>query len=82
MSVDLKSLSPTALSAAMRGGTAGWGSHGSASAHIRYAEPLPSRRKCRCGCRGRRTHVGLCNGVGLCWGCQLSVMRWVKGATP
>jgi hypothetical protein len=77
MSAPLNDLSPDALKAAIRGGTDAWGQHGSIE-HIRYAEPLKSRRKCHCGCCGRQTHIGKANGVGLSWGCELSVRRWVK----
>lgn len=77
----LNDLSPAALSAAMRGGADGWGEHGSVT-HARYAEPHPSRRKCHCGCNGRQTHIGIANGVGLYWGCELSVRRWVRDARP
>lgn len=75
---NLNNLSPAALAAAMRGGTAGWGSHGSSVDHVRYMEPLESRRLCRCGCRKRETYIGKANGVGLASGCELSVMRWVR----
>ena len=74
----LNKLSKTALSAAMRGGTAAWGMHGSSAEHIRYAEAIKSRKKCTCGCDGRRTHAGMANGVCLTSGCELSVYRWVK----
>lgn len=79
--VDLKSLSPNAIRAAMRGGTDAWGSHGSAIAHVRYAEPIKDRRrarKCHCGCAKRSTHMGMANGVALAGGCELSIARWVK----
>lgn len=82
--LDLGKLSPSALSAAMRGGTGEWGRHGSAMEHVRYAEPcVPAarRQKCRCGCERRKTHVGMANGVALYSGCELSVRRWVKTAT-
>ena len=80
--IDLNKLSPAALSAAMRGGTAGWGEHGGPD-HIRYMEPMPKRpgrrRKCHCGCGGPKTHSGMANGVCLVSGCELYVRRWVKG---
>lgn len=75
---DLSNLSRPALSAAMRGGTELWGTVGSASDHIRYAEPIKSRRRCTCGCGTRRTHAGMANGVCLTSGCELSIYRWVK----
>src|SRR4051794_9753639 len=76
----LDDLSPPALSAAMRGGTAGWGQHGSMTEHVRYAEPVDarSRRRCHCGCRKRATHRGMANGVCLTMGCELFVRGWVK----
>lgn len=73
----LDGLSPSALKAAMTGGTKAWGEHGSID-HVRYAEPIKSRCKCRCGCGGRRTYIGKANGVGLSWGCELSIRRWVR----
>jgi len=75
---DLNKLSPPALSAAMRGGTDGWGVVGSSAEHVRYMEPVKSRRKCPCGCGGRRTHAGMANGVCLMSGCELRVRRWVR----
>lgn len=77
---DLNELSRPALSAAMRGGTEGWGEFGSGAKHIRYAEPAEprSRRRCSCGCRMRATHRGMANGVCLRVGCKLSIARWVK----
>lgn len=79
---DLNKLSRQALSAAMRGGTAGWGRVGSSVAHIRYSEPLekrPGRRKkCWCGCGNARTHRGMANGVELTTACELGIARWVK----
>ena len=50
----------------------------SAFFHTRYAEPIHTRRKCRCGCDGRITHAGMANGIALYTGCELSVRRWVK----
>jgi len=77
--MDLNSLSPAALKAAMADGTKSWGSSGSADGR-RYCEdlPKPHRRKCFCGCGGKITHMGANNGVGLYWGCELSVRRWVR----
>lgn len=77
--VDLNNLSRAALSAAMRGGTDGWGQVGSTE-HVRYAEPVPStsRRRCSCGCKRRATHYGKANGVALGIGCEMSIRRWVK----
>lgn len=80
--VDLNKLSPKALAAAMKGGTAGWGEVASASQHVRYSEPLPRRpgrrKKCWCGCNGPKTHVGKANGIALASGCELRIARWVR----
>lgn len=79
---DLTKLHKNALSAAMRGGTAGWGKVGSAQDHIRYSEPLPKRRgrrrQCYCGCGQRVTHAGMANGVALTNACEMGIARWVK----
>jgi hypothetical protein len=77
---DLNQLRPTARSAAMRGGTASWGEYGNSQEHIRYAEPVNSRsrKRCYCGCRMRATHKGMCNGVAMTSGCQLTIARWVR----
>ena len=80
---DLNNMSDAARKAAMKGGTAGWGQHGSATEHIRYAEPWPKgerrgRRKCSCGCEKMQTHIGKANGIALMGGCELTVRRWVK----
>ena len=78
--VDLSKLSPKALAAAMKGGTAGWGQVASAVDHVRYAQPVrpTSRRQCHCGCGKRATHIGMANGCGLTRGCELAVQRWIK----
>lgn len=53
----------------------------SSTVHARDLWPAPDRRrKCHCGCGGRATHVGGCNGIALTSGCEMSVRRWVKGA--
>lgn len=75
--IDLSKLHPNALSAAMRGGTDGWGEVASATTDIRYMEPIKSRRRCHC-CKGRITHIGMAKGIGLIWGCELRVARWAK----
>lgn len=93
--MDLRTLSPAALKAAMQGGTLGWGECGSSS-DARYCEPVHDRRharKCHCGCGARSTHLGMANGVALMSGCEMLVRRWVRnpydlyhslrrGATP
>lgn len=78
--MDLSKLSKTARSAAMRGGTVGWGAIGDSRKHVRYAEPVEakSRRRCHCGCNRRATHIGMANGVGLVTVCELAVRRWIK----
>ncbi|MDC6536602.1 hypothetical protein LN429_15970 [Pseudomonas syringae] len=80
--IDLNALSPGARSAAMRGGTVGWGRVGGLPEHIRYMEPRPKRRgrqpKCSCGCGKPKTHIGMANGVCLTSGCEMKIRRWVK----
>lgn len=78
---QLNELSAAALSAAMRGGTEGWGEWGSAEQHIRYVEPINPRRRirCHCGCKRRATHQGWANGISLIDGCELSIRRWAAG---
>ncbi len=78
--MDTSKLPPAARSAAMRGGTEGWGSVGDSSAHVRYTVPVDpkSRRRCGCGCKRRATHMGMANGVGLVTACELAARRWVK----
>ncbi|ASN68655.1 hypothetical protein [Pseudomonas luteola] len=78
--VDINSLSPNARSAAMRGGIDGWGQVGGLPGHIRYMEPLEprSRKHCHCGCKTRKTHRGMANGVCLTTGCEMQIRRWVK----
>lgn len=80
--IDLNKLSHQALSAAMRGGTSGWGQVGSSTDHVRYSEPLPKRRgrrkNCHCGCGKRVTHAGMANGLCLGQGCEMSMARWVR----
>ena len=79
---DLNRLSRQALSAAMRGGTVGWGIHGSSVEHVRYSEQLEPRRgrrrTCHCGCGNRVTHRGMANGIALTTACELGIARWVK----
>lgn len=82
---DLNRLSPAALAAAMRGGTASWGKWGSAAHHALYVEaisadawPMRQRRMCRCGCRRKVTHSVKANGVALSAGCELRAQRFAK----
>ncbi len=78
----INDLSPAARSAAMRGGTEQWGSHGSSIDHVRYMEALPAkfRKRCACGCKSRATYRGMANGVCLVVGCELRTRRWVRDA--
>ena len=82
MSVELNKLSPQALSAAMRGGTVGWGQMGSVSNRVLYIEPqTPNRghyRKCLCGCGGKANYRIMANGICMTSGCELSVRRKAK----
>jgi len=79
---DLNSMSPSARSAAMRGGMEGWGLIGGQPGHIRYMEvrmKRPGRQpKCSCGCETNKTHLGLANGVCLTSGCEMKIRRWIK----
>lgn len=83
MSDWINDLSPAALSAAIRGGTSAWGRMGSVS-NVRYAQASPGtfRRRCRCGCKRRATHLGMANGVCLMSGCEFEVAYWVKHGYP
>jgi hypothetical protein len=79
---NLNELSKSALSAAMRGGTEGWGEVGSSQRHIRYREPMPKRpgnkKNCWCGCGGKVTHRCMANGVCLGSACEFGAARWVR----
>lgn len=79
--MSMNTLSPAALSAALRGGTEEWGIRASASHHVLYMEPVAprSRRRCQCGCKSRATHRGMANGITLIQGCEWSMRRWVRG---
>lgn len=81
---DLSKMHPAELRAAMTGGTEAWGQWASAADHVRYSQPIPpkSRRRCLCGCKRRATHLGMANGIGLAFGCEFFVARWVKSPTP
>lgn len=82
MTDDLSKLSPAALAAAMRGGTAEWGRRACVGEHIGYVEPQDARRgqyrKCRCGCAGKAKFRAMFNGICMYSGCELSVRRFVK----
>lgn len=77
---NLNSLSPAALAAAMRGGTAEWGQRGSVFDHIVYVEPQNARGryflKCRCGCGAKARYRAMANGICMAEGCELSLRRW------
>lgn len=79
---DLDGLSPAALAAAMKGGTESWGRWGSATQHISYVEEIapPTRRRCWCGCKRKRTHRLMANGMCLSQGCELHMHRLAKEA--
>lgn len=58
-----------------------WGAYGDADVHERYMDVYQfqhHRRLCGCGCKTKATHVGMCNGVALTQGCELSIRRWVR----
>lgn len=86
MSVNLQKLSQPALSAAMRGGTEGWGEYGSINEHVLYAEPQNARHghylKCRCGCGKKAKWRLMANGLCMMEGCEFSVRRSAKPASP
>jgi hypothetical protein len=79
---DLNKLSPAALSAALRGGTAEWGQRASIHEHVGYVEPQDGRRghyrKCRCGCGKRAKFRTMFNGICMYEGCELSAHRFAK----
>lgn len=77
----LNELSPAALKAAMRTGTAEWGQRASAFEHAMYVEPVQSRRRCRHdGCRKRITHNAMANGIALSSGCEFHAHQHAKEA--
>lgn len=79
--MKLTDLKQAALSAAMRGGTDGWGEVASSVSHVRYIQAIEGRkgrRKCYCGCGTRSTHLGMANGICLESGCEFSMRQWVK----
>lgn len=48
----------------------------------RTSEPRPRmRQRCWCGCRGRKTHTGMADGVALMYGCEWLVRLWVRDPT-
>lgn len=80
--MNFNKLSPTAMKAAMEGGTEAWGQHGSIFQHRLYVEPQDARGghylKCRCGCGGRAKFRLMANGVCMGEGCELSLRREAK----
>lgn len=79
---DLKNLSPTALAAAMRGGTAEWGTRASIAEHVGYVEPQDARGghylKCHCGCQQKAKFRAMFNGICMMEGSELAVRRFIK----
>lgn len=78
---DLAKLSPQALRAAMRGGTAEWGSRASITEHVGYVEPQTARRhfrKCYCGCGAKAKYRAMFNGICMGEGCEMSMHRFVR----
>lgn len=57
-----------------------FGVYGNSELHARYMQPVPprSRRRCKCGCRKRATHIGMANGVGMVSACELYARRWIR----
>ena len=56
---------------------------------VRLAEAMQYKRtmtpampwslvRCRCGCNGRASHLGLADGACMMSGCELTVRRWVR----
>ena len=78
--MSVKDLSPAALAAYMRGGSAEWGQWGSIVHHALYVEPIGKsrRRNCLCGCRKRSTHRLMANGVCMSTGCELHMRRLAR----
>lgn len=56
---------------------------GSANHHVLGMRPVvhgphgKGRRRCHCGCGGWSTHIGTANGLGMTYGCEWYVRRWV-----
>lgn len=78
---DLNSLKGNELSAAMRGGTEGWGRQASSADNVRYSVKITGRGRrsiCSCGCKNKATDIGMANGLGLTSGCEFSVALWVR----
>jgi hypothetical protein len=59
-----------------------WGQWASAEHHMRYIQPVETRRRCRCGCKQRITHLGMANGIALAEGCELLMRRWKRDGWP
>lgn len=54
--------------------------YGNAIIHNRTMSELSkkSRRKCRCGCNNRATHIGMANYIALTLGCEFYIRLWVR----
>lgn len=80
--MSLNDLSPAALAAAMRGGTAEWGQRASINEHVGYVEPQDARGghylKCRCGCGDRAKFRAMFNGICMYEACELACHRFVR----
>lgn len=80
---DLSKLSPEALRAAMRGGTAEWGQRASIEEHVGYVEKQTARGphycKCHCGCEKKAKYRAMFNGICMYEGCEMSAHRFAKG---
>lgn len=83
----LNDLSPSALKAAMKSGTASWGTWGSSTEHWLYVDAIPAEvikhhwRMCNCGCRRKSRYAMKANGVALASGCELSMHKLVRQVT-
>lgn len=55
-----------------------WGSEDVHARKLGVYQFQHHRRLCDCGCKTKATHVGMCNGVVLRRGCELSMRRWVR----
>ena len=57
-----------------------WAQTANVNIDHRYLKPYPRMRR-RCGldgCRVRATHVGMCNGLGMTYGCEWHMRVWAK----
>lgn len=67
---------------AQAAGQTAWGVIGDTANHQRYMRLLPgryrNRRRCFCGCGGKKSHGGYANGLAMTGGCEWSMRVWVK----